>query len=124
MLLGSGDERYEKALRSLAELHRGRVSVTTGFNGILAQRIYAGSDIFLMPSRFEPCGLGQLIAMRYGSIPVARRTGGIADTVSDYDDSTRTGTGFLFDRYSAEDLVAALDRALLKYADRTIGITR
>ncbi len=119
VLLGSGDERYEKAFRSVADANRGKVSVTTGFNGILAQRIYAGSDIFLMPSRFEPCGLGQLIAMRYGSIPVARRTGGIADTVSDYDDSTGTGTGFLFDRYSAEDLVRGLDRALLKYSDRS-----
>ncbi|NLA60725.1 MAG: glycosyltransferase, partial [Firmicutes bacterium] len=119
VLLGSGDERYEEAFRSLARSHPGKVSVTTGFNGILAQRIYAGSDMFLMPSRFEPCGLGQLIAMRYGSIPVARRTGGIADTVSEYDVSTGTGTGFLFDRYEAEDLVAALDRALDKYRDRS-----
>lgn len=122
VLLGSGDERYEKAFRSLTSAYPGKVSVTTGFNGILAQRIYAGSDMFLMPSRFEPCGLGQLIAMRYGSIPVARRTGGIADTVSDYDVSTGTGTGFLFDDYKAEDLVAALDRALERYADRETWI--
>jgi starch synthase len=118
VLLGSGDEHYEREFRSVAGSHPGRVSVTTGFNGILAQRIYAGSDMFLMPSRFEPCGLGQLIAMRYGSIPIARRTGGIADTVSDYDSSSDTGTGFLFNRYSAEALVKALDRALEKYTDR------
>ncbi|HHX27528.1 MAG: glycogen synthase GlgA [Bacillota bacterium] len=120
VLLGSGDGRYEEAFRSVAASYPERVSVTTGFNGILAQRIYAGSDMFLMPSRFEPCGLGQLIAMRYGSIPIARRTGGIADTVSDYDASTGTGTGFLFNRYSAEGLLAALDRALEKYADRQV----
>lgn len=118
VLLGTGDERYEEAFRRVAQSHPGKVSVTIGFNGILAQRIYAGSDIFLMPSRFEPCGLGQLIAMRYGSIPVARKTGGIADTVSDFDDSTGTGTGFLFERYSSGDLVAAIDRALEKYTDR------
>ncbi len=118
VLLGSGDGSYEREFHSVASSHPGRVSVTTGFNGILAQRIYAGSDMFLMPSRFEPCGLGQLIAMRYGSIPVARKTGGIADTVSDYDPSSGTGTGFLFSRYSAEALVKALDRALEVYADR------
>lgn len=120
VLLGSGDARYENEFRALAERHRGKVSAAIGFNGVLAQKIYAGSDIFLMPSRFEPCGLGQLIAMRYGSIPVARRTGGIGDTVRDYDPDTRTGTGFLFDDYRPRDLLRAVDRALEAYRDQDV----
>ncbi|MGI6632148.1 MAG: glycogen synthase GlgA [Bacillota bacterium] len=118
VLLGSGDARYEQEFRDLADRYKGRVYVTIGFNGVLAQKIYAGSDIFLMPSRFEPCGLGQLIAMRYGSIPVARKTGGIGDTVRDYDDATGTGTGFLFSDYSARALTTAAERALNAYSDR------
>lgn len=118
VLLGSGDAYYEKAFRDLAAAYPGRVSVTVGFNGVLAQKIYAGSDIFLMPSKFEPCGLGHLIAMRYGSIPVGRRTGGIGDTIRDYDPVTGTGTGFLFDKYSPCDLILAVDRALDAYSDR------
>jgi starch synthase len=117
VLLGTGDRHYEEAFAGLAEAHRDRAAAVIGFNGALAQKIYAGSDIFLMPSRFEPCGLGQLIAMRYGSVPVARRTGGLVDTVMDYDVATGTGTGFLFEDYSAEALLGAIDRALSLYRD-------
>lgn len=118
VLLGTGDKRYEEAFTHLAGARRGQVAAVTAFNGVLAQKIYAGSDMFLMPSRFEPCGLGQLIAMRYGSIPIARSTGGLVDTVQDYDETTGTGTGFLFGEYSARALTRAVDRALNVYADR------
>lgn len=118
VLLGTGDKRYEEAFAHLAETWRGTVAAVIGFNGVLAQKIYAGSDMFLMPSRFEPCGLAQLIAMRYGSIPVVRSTGGLVDTVQDYDDTTGTGTGFLFGEYSAKALLRAVDRALNLFADR------
>jgi starch synthase len=78
----------------------------------MAQRIYAGCDIFLMPSRYEPCGLGQLIAMRYGAIPIGRRTGGLADTIFDLDEHPETATGFLFDEFSTVDFAAAFERAV------------
>jgi len=117
VILGTGDKGYEDYFASLARTQSDKVSATIGFNGVLAQKIYAGSDLFLMPSRFEPCGLGQLIAMRYGSIPVVRRTGGLVDTVCDYDEKTATGTGFVFDRYSGDALSGALKRALSVYAD-------
>jgi starch synthase len=115
VILGTGDKRYEEAFSHLARTRQDRAAAFIGFNGVLAQKIYAGSDIFLMPSRFEPCGLGQLVAMRYGAVPVVRRTGGLVDTVMDYDPATGTGTGFLFDEYAPEALMDALERALALY---------
>jgi starch synthase len=115
-ILGAGDQPYEDAATALAARNPGRVSATIGFDAELAQQIYAGSDVFLMPSRFEPCGLGQMIAMRYGSIPIVRRTGGLADTVPDV--SQEDGLGFVFDDYSAAAVVSALRRALALFDDR------
>ncbi len=115
VILGSGNPDYEDQLRTIAELHPQQLHFTSGFNDPLAHRIYAGSDLFIMPSIFEPCGLGQLIAMRYGSIPVVRRTGGLADTVIDPAESAPTATGFLFDQADAEALQQCLERALTCY---------
>ncbi|HBC92157.1 MAG TPA: starch synthase, partial [Pelotomaculum sp.] len=89
-----------------------------GFNAILAQRIYAGSDMFLMPSRFEPCGLGQLISLRYGTIPIVRFTGGLADTVNDYNPATGSGNGFGFSEYSGMALLHAIKKALQLYREQ------
>jgi starch synthase len=85
------------------------------FNASLAQKIYAGSDMFLMPSRFEPCGLGQMIALRYGSIPIVRETGGLADTVQNFDPATGEGNGFSFRAYDSMALYATIVRALENY---------
>ncbi|MBI2845957.1 MAG: glycogen synthase GlgA [Chloroflexi bacterium] len=120
VLLGTGEERYHQAFQNLARRFAGRVAVFLTFNTPLAQRIYAGSDIFLMPSRFEPCGLGQMIAMRYGSVPVVRRTGGLADTVQDFDPQHQEGTGFVFTAYEPMALYGALVRALETYKHRDI----
>jgi len=112
VVLGTGDEAYHRAFRDLAQRHLGGASVTIAFDNALAQLIYGGCDLFLMPSRFEPCGLGQLIALRYGAIPVVRHTGGLADTVRDYSGPDSQGNGFVFQEYSAGALMAALLRAL------------
>ncbi len=116
-VLGSGDEKYHSALQALVEQYPGRVGVDHDFNEPLARKIYGGCDVFLMPSHFEPCGLSQMIAMRYGAVPVVRATGGLADTVFDADRSPRRGTGFTFTAYTAKALVGALDRALAAYAE-------
>jgi starch synthase len=112
-VLGTGDQGYHEQLLALAERHRGRVAVELAFDADLAQRIYGGTDMFLMPSRFEPCGLGQMIALRYGSVPVVRRTGGLADTVREAAD----GNGFVFDLAVAPALSDALNRALDAFLD-------
>ena len=117
VVLGSGDASYQDLLTGLASRYRDRVSVTVGFEEPLAHLIYAGSDFFLMPSRYEPCGLGQLISLRYGTIPVARKTGGLADTVRDYDHLRAKGTGFLFYDYTPSALQDAVKRALCVFAD-------
>src|SRR5262249_15576834 len=83
----------------------------------LAHRLYAGADLFLMPSRYEPCGLGQIIALRYGTVPLVRRTGGLADTVREWNPTSRQGTGFLFEATSGEAYREALERALAAYQD-------
>ncbi len=119
VLLGAGDERYERELSGLARAHAGRVAVKLGFNAGLARRIYAGSDLFLMPSRYEPCGLGQLISLRYGTIPIVRRTGGLADTIREWDPPRGAGTGFAFDAHTPEACRAAVTRALGAYGHRT-----
>jgi starch synthase len=100
VVLGAGEEPLERLLGELAAAHPESVAVRIGFDDHLARRIYAGSDLFLMPSRYEPCGLGQLIALRYGTVPVVRRTGGLADTVRPWDRTAGAGTGFLFDGLS------------------------
>jgi starch synthase len=115
VVLGSGDARLEEAFRAAAAAHPGRVAVRIGYDDELSRRIYAGTDAFLMPSRYEPCGLGQLIALRYGGAPIVRRTGGLADTVTEFDPARRTGTGFVFDAFTPDALLAAVRRAALTY---------
>lgn len=118
IVLGKGDEVFHVRLREASEKYKDRLHVRIGFEDDLAHRIYAGSDIFLMPSRYEPCGLGQLIAMRYGTIPVARRTGGIGDTVLDHEPLRGSGTGFLFSDYTPSALQECMKRALSVYVDK------
>ena len=112
VVLGTGDPYHEQALRECGQRHPGRVAVRIGFDEELAHAIEAGSDLFLMPSRYEPSGLNQLYSLRYGTIPVVRATGGLRDSVMPFDEATGQGTGFLFDDYSSEALVQAVDRAL------------
>ena len=118
VLLGTGDDWYQQLFQRLANDLPSRIGINLTFNEAIARRIYAGSDMFLMPSRYEPCGLGQLISMRYGTVPVVRRTGGLADTVQEYDPVTGEGTGFSFDDASSSALILAIRRALEIYSDR------
>lgn len=115
VILGAGDGRYEHLFRYMNHRYPDKVSANIMFNEDLAQKIYASSDIFLMPSLFEPCGLGQIIAMRYGTIPVVRKTGGLADTISHYNSDTKEGNGFLFEDYIASGLMWAIYQALDVY---------
>ncbi|MEE9237348.1 MAG: glycogen synthase GlgA [Thermoplasmata archaeon] len=117
VILGTGRERFEEALQSWKE-RSPNLSVNLRYDEGLAHRIYAGADMFLMPSRFEPCGLGQMISMRYGTVPVVRRTGGLADTVVDYALGPRRATGFTFDEYKSDSLLEAVDGAVSVYHDR------
>jgi len=112
VVLGSGDATLLDGIRAEAARSPGRIAVLERFDRDLSRRIYAGADLFLMPSRFEPCGQGQMIAMRYGTPPVARRTGGLADTIVDLGVDPAAGTGFLFDEATPEALATAVERAL------------
>jgi starch synthase len=109
VILGEGREHYHKSLLEAASKHPGRLSVTIARDEGLARLIYAGSDMFLMPSRFEPCGLGQLIAMHYGAVPVVRHTGGLVDTVKDV--TEENGNGFVFHNYAVAEMMEAVKRA-------------
>lgn len=117
-ILGSGDEKYMRMLENARPRYRGDLSVVFGFKDEVARRIYAGCDMFLMPSRFEPCGLGQMIALKYGSIPIVRATGGLLDTVSDYTNHKKNGNGFVFQEFSKVGFLDALTRALSVYENR------
>lgn len=112
VILGSGDKKLEKAVQKLADAHPGRVAVHIGYDEGLSHRIFAGTDLYAMPSRFEPCGLGQLYAMRYGSVPIVRSTGGLADTVIDHDPETGVGTGFTFQKATGGAFAKAAVRAI------------
>ena len=117
VVLGNGEHALENAWLEIARAHRGQCAVTVGFNEALAHRIEAGADIFVMPSRFEPCGLNQMYSLRYGTPPVVRATGGLADTVIDAADEQR-GNGFVFGPATADDLWRALQRATTAWQDR------
>ncbi len=112
-LLGTGEHYYHDLLSDVAKAHPEKMGLVLGFDNALAHQIYAGSDFFLMPSRYEPCGLGQMICLRYGTIPIVRHTGGLADTVSDFNPQTEAGNGFSFREHSSVALFGAISRALL-----------
>ena len=115
--LGSGATEYEDFFQALRDYAPGRVGFYRGFNEPLAHQIEAGADIFLMPSRYEPCGLNQMYSMRYGTVPVVRATGGLDDTVGQFDRARGTGTGFKFGRYEARAMIESLYEALYCYAE-------
>jgi starch synthase len=118
VILGSGREEYHNLLRQAASKYPSQLAVFIEFDDALARLIYAGCDMFLMPSRFEPCGLGQLIAMRYGSIPVVRHTGGLVDTVQDLTQDMSEGNGFVFQDYDSGAMLAAIQRAIDGYTKK------
>jgi starch synthase len=117
VLLGSGESRYERALEEAGRRHPRRLAVRLGFDEGLAHRIEAGSDVFLMPSRYEPCGLNQMYSLRYGTVPVVREVGGLADTVRDADRDPARGNGFTFGPYHPGALVGAARRAIAAHGD-------
>lgn len=117
VLQGTGEERYQYAFSELQQRYPGQVGVEIGYTDALAHLIIAGADIFLMPSRYEPCGLDQLYCLRYGTIPVVRAVGGLEETIVDYDPAQGSGTGFKFKDYTAEALQGAVQRALELYQD-------
>jgi starch synthase len=116
VLLGNGDPRYERFFTRAAERYPARIAVRIGFDETMAHKIEAGADIFLMPSRYEPCGLNQMFSLKYGTIPVVRSVGGLKDTVANYRGENGTGTGFVFDAYTPQALLHAIDRALRVFA--------
>lgn len=118
VVLGTGDWKYETALNELSRRYANKLAVIINFSKDIASKIYAGSDMFLMPSKFEPCGLSQMIAMRYGSVPIVRETGGLKDTVPAFNPTDLTGRGFTFKTYNAYDMLDAIRRAVGTYYDK------
>lgn len=115
VILGAGDKGYERLLKQVSDDYVDNFRAVIGYNEAKARRIYAGSDMFLMPSRFEPCGLGQLIALRYGTIPVVRATGGLLDTITDYDEGREHANGFIFDHFTERSMLNTIERAISVY---------
>lgn len=132
LILGEGEERYHRTISDISERYPDKIGLKIGFDPILANKIYAGSDFFLMPSRYEPCGLGQLISLRYGTIPIVRKTGGLADTVKEFNPKSPhplftkggqrgiSGNGFLFEEYSAKALLKSVKKALSLYQNKNM----
>jgi starch synthase len=117
VILGTGDATYQKLLTEASRRYPKRMRILLRYDEKLAKQIYAGCDMFLMPSHYEPCGLSQMIALRYGTVPIVRRTGGLADTVEDYHPRSGRGTGFVFDEYSSDALIRCLERAIAAYTN-------
>lgn len=120
VILGTGDYMYEESFKYFQDKYKDKVSANIKFDNAFAHEIYAASDMFLMPSLFEPCGLGQLIALRYGALPIVRETGGLKDTVTPYNEYTGEGNGFSFKNYSYIELKDTIDKALKVYKNKKI----
>jgi starch synthase len=120
VVLGSGERQYEAFFTGLAAINPGRAAFVSGYDIALSHLIEAGSDIFLMPSLYEPCGLNQMYSLAYGTVPVVRRVGGLADTVSPFDPGTKRGTGFVFEHYTDHGLGWAIGRALTTHMDQRV----
>jgi len=116
VILGAGDWQYEKFLRDMVASHPKKFSITLGFDEVLARKIYSGADTFLMPSRSEPCGLSQMISLRYGTLPIVRSTGGLKDSIRDIGD--KNGNGYTFQTYNADDMMHAITRARADFTDK------
>jgi starch synthase len=117
IILGTGDEEYEHYFQHMAYHYPEKLKVHIGFDEGLAHKLYAGSDMFLMPSLFEPCGLGQIIAMKYGAVPIVRETGGLNDTVQAWNEVSMEGNGFTFQNFNAHDMLYTINRAISFYHD-------
>ena len=120
LLLGSGDKEFEDFMRAAEGRYKGRLCAYIGYNEELSHRVYAGADFLLMPSRFEPCGLSQMIAMRYGTLPIVRETGGLKDSVKPYNKYTGEGTGFSFKNFNAHEMKEVILLAMDCYRDPEI----
>jgi starch synthase len=118
VILASGDAALERYFKAAVERFPAKLRVQVAFDNRLAHQIQAGSDIFLMPSRFEPCGLTQMYALKYGTAPLVRATGGLRDTVSEFDPARGTGNGFVFSEYRADAMLEAIARARRLFTDR------
>jgi starch synthase len=118
-ILGSGEKKYEDLFRGLSEQHPDKFALKVGYDNAMAHKIEAGSDMFLMPSRFEPCGLNQIYSLKYGTVPIVRATGGLDDTIESWDPASGRGTGFKFTEYSGEELLATLRTALTVFNDKS-----
>jgi starch synthase len=118
VILGAGDQRYQELLAKLPAKHPEKIGVEIGFDNALAHQIEAGADMFLMPSRYEPCGLNQIYSLKYGTPPVVRATGGLDDTIEDFDPLSGKGNGFKFTEYSGEALLSAIKRAIAVYINK------
>jgi len=120
VILGTGEEKYHKLFKQMAKKHPQKISVNLRFDNTLAHLIEGGADMFLMPSRYEPCGLNQLYSLKYGTVPIVRETGGLADTIQDYNPDTGEGTGFVFKNYDSDELLEVVKRALQVYQSKEV----
>jgi starch synthase len=117
VVLGSGDKPYEEMFQRLNKQYPNKIAVKVAYDNAIAHKIEAGADMFLMPSRYEPCGLNQIYSLKYGTVPIVRATGGLDDTIEPWDARTGKGTGFKFTDYTGEALLATVKQALLAYQD-------
>jgi len=120
VIMGGGDKNYEKTIKHFIKKYPKKIGAHLRFNTKDATKVYAGSNMFLMPSRVEPCGVTQLIAMRYGAIPIVRHIGGLIDTITDFNPITNTGNGFVFNKYNSQELLIAVTRAIETYKHKYI----
>jgi len=118
VVLGAGEQKYQTLLDGLPGKYPEKIGVKIGFDNALAHKIEAGADLFLMPSKFEPCGLNQMYSLKYGTIPVVRATGGLDDTIEDYNPLSGSGNGFKFSGYSGATLLEAVKRSIAVYCNR------